>query len=202
MAVIPLLLETIRLQEGRLLHLPGHQYRMDRTLKALSGIKCRIDLAGSLRIPEDKMEGRFKVRVLYRENLEKIEILPYSIRPVKRLQLVDAGQLTYPFKYADRSGLQHLFDQRTYGDDILLVRNGYITDTSYANVALFDGHKWYTPARPLLAGTARARLLKDKVIDLADIKRQDLPDFQQSRLINAMMNWEEGPVIEVANVSS
>jgi len=33
-----------------------------------------------------------------------------------------------------------------------------------ANIALYDGHTWYTPAHPLLQGTKRAELLDNRFI--------------------------------------
>jgi 4-amino-4-deoxychorismate lyase len=136
--------------------------------------------------------------VWYRKQIEAIELVPYSIRPVRALQMVHINDtFLYDHKYADREKLQALFAARTFGDDILLVRNGLLTDTSYANVALFDGSNWYTPLQPLLAGTARARLLHEEYLKEADIHLDDLSAFQQIRLINAMMDWEKAPVISM-----
>ena len=37
-------------------------------------------------------------------------------------------------------------------DEILITRNGLLTDTSIANIALFNGKEWHTPKHPLLKG--------------------------------------------------
>lgn len=194
------MLETIRLQDGALPLLSYHQQRLQAAQRYFFGANTSLELASEIIIPEDKTTGRFKLRVLYREQIERVEIEAYTIRPVQALQLLEINELDYTFKYADRSGLNQLFGGRSYGDDVLLVRHGYLTDTSYANVALFDGTNWYTPARPLLPGTARARLLAEKALIPTDIHYKDLGNFTQLRLINAMMDWHEGPLIPVENI--
>lgn len=197
MPQVPLLLETIRLENGCLPHLAYHQKRLTESRAFHFGELPPLDLDKLLRIPDDAKNGLFKVRVVYGKEVEKIEILPYTIRPVRSLQLMPAGDLFYRFKYADRQALLSLFQQRDFGDDVLLIRDDLLTDTSYANVALFDGTKWWTPARPLLSGTARARYLDAGLLHPADIHYRDLKKFRQLKLINAMMEWEEGPLIDV-----
>ncbi|MGB3588105.1 MAG: aminotransferase class IV, partial [Tunicatimonas sp.] len=90
-------------------------------------------------------------------------------------------------KFADRKLINHLFAQRQGCDDILMVKNGLITDTSYSNVALYDGQQWFTPHQPLLPGTARARLLQDGRLQKAKISPSDLAQFKRCSLINAML---------------
>jgi 4-amino-4-deoxychorismate lyase len=80
-----------------------------------------------------------------------------------------------------------LFTQRQNHDDILIVKNGLITDTSYSNVAFFDGQLWFTPHQPLLPGTARARLLHEGCLQEAKITLTDLHRFEKCSLINAML---------------
>ena len=60
--------------------------------------------------------------------------------------------------------LNSLFQIRQDKDDILIVKNGLLTDTSIANIALYDGNDWYTPLHPLLKGTKRAELLDKGVL--------------------------------------
>lgn len=198
----PLFLETIRLQDGQFLHLDYHQERLDRTLfDHYRTLEHEIDLTSALQAPADNQQGCFKVRVSYHTAIAAVEIVPYAIRPVEALQMVQVEtNFDYAYKYADRNALQDLFSGRTFGDDVLLIRNGLLTDTSYANVALFDGQSWYTPARPLLVGTARNRLIAERQLQIADIYQQDLPTFQTLRLVNAMMDWDEAPNIPIGQI--
>jgi 4-amino-4-deoxychorismate lyase len=58
-------------------------------------------------------------------------------------------------------------------------------------VALFDGKQWLTPARPLLRGTQRERLISEGLVNPADIRVDDLAHFEKVRIINAMIRFED-----------
>lgn len=75
-------------------------------------------------------------------------------REIRSLRLVAADdELDYHLKYADRSALARLLQRRDDCDEILIVRDGAITDTSYSNVAFStDGN---TLRRILSCSTAR-----------------------------------------------
>ncbi|GJM33220.1 MAG: 4-amino-4-deoxychorismate lyase [Saprospiraceae bacterium] len=194
------LLESIRLENGALQNLDQHRARMASSLTFL-GLPHEIAWSNSWTpIPISFQQGLWKFRLLYANDDFEVQIEPYCIRPVKSLQLVLADHIDYPVKYADRQAIQALFQNRTYGDGILLVKNGLLTDTSYANVALFDGKKWVTPTLPLLAGTRRAGLIKAGKIFPKNIPATALSNYQKIQLFNAMMDFGEGPVIDVENI--
>ncbi len=195
----PLLLETIRCENGRLQNLRHHQQRLERSQRQVLGLRKFLTLE-DITVPPEARSGLYKCRVLYREEWEKVEFLPYSIRPVRSLRLMPAEGLSYDFKYAAREAIQQLFEKRAGADDVLFTRKGLITDTSYANVALFDGRRWYTPRQPLLAGTRRAALIAAGKLALADISATGLAAFKELRLINAMMGLEEGPAVPVQQI--
>lgn len=142
-----------------------------------------------LTIPHLKKNQLYKCRILYDTQIHKIEFVPYTFKIINSLQLVHVHHLDYSHKFADRSALQSLLQKKGKADEILIVQNGFITDTSYSNVAFFDGLQWFTPAKPLLRGTKRAALLEQKKIIEADIRVEDLKDFQKMQLINAMIDW-------------
>ena len=97
----------------------------------------------------------------------------------------------YTYKSCDRSALNALFGQRAGADDVLIVRRGLITDTSIANIALWNGSRWETPEAPLLEGTMRAYLLDEGLITPCAIRPQDLPRYTRVRLFNAMISFGE-----------
>jgi 4-amino-4-deoxychorismate lyase len=66
-----------------------------------------------------------------------------------------------------------------------------LTDSTYYNVALYNGKDWLTPKSPLLHGTARARLLKKGILKEADIKLKELQSFQKVCLFNALNDFGE-----------
>ena len=86
-----------------------------------------------------------------------------------------------------------MYNQRGSCDDILILKKGWITDSYYANVVLWDGVQWFTPEEPLLEGTMRASLLEKGIIKTAGIRIEDLSRFRSLRLINALNNWNDAP---------
>ena len=111
----------------------------------------------------------------------------YHVRHITRLRLVVCDDIDYAYKSADRRRLETLFAQRGEADEVVIVKNGLLTDTSYSNIALFDGSQWVTPRQPLLRGTMRQSLLDAGVLTEQDIKAEDWNHFRQVSLINAMM---------------
>ena len=82
------------------------------------------------------------------------------------------------------------------------MKNGYITDTSFSNIIFFDGANWITPSTPLLEGTKIKELLEKKIISEQEIKLKDLIKFSKAKLINAMIDIDDGNEIEMKNILS
>ncbi len=182
-------LETIRIEEGRACHLPYHNQRMNET-RAHLGLSDGLDLEaviGDVSI----YQQRTRCRIVYDTEIRSVEFFPYQIRPVKTLRLVEDNQVDYGCKYADRSALNRCFAQRGACDDVLIVQNGDVTDTTIANVAFWNGETWFTPSTPLLKGTMRASLLDSHQIQEAKIRVEDLSHFSRLRLFNAMISFGE-----------
>lgn len=180
------LLETIYCENGRPSHLPYHQRRVNTSLKQL-GSTTQYDLASLITPPDDTL---YRCRIIYDDKSINIQYLPYQKRVIHTLQLIQADDLDYALKYADREEIDKLFAQKGDTDDILVVQNGLITDTSIANIALFDGTRWLTPREPLLKGTTRARLLEEKKIFESDIYLKDLDLYTGFALMNAMIDFD------------
>jgi 4-amino-4-deoxychorismate lyase len=142
----------------------------------------------------------FKCRVIYSKSIEKIEFLPYSFRQIKTLRLVENNGIDYSNKYADRTELDNLFSQKGECDDIIIVKNGLITDSFAANLVFYDGEKWWTPDSPLLKGTKREKLLEEKTISACKIEVSDLHKYSRVGLINAMIEFDAMPVIRIENI--
>jgi len=144
-----------------------------------------------IKIPDNCSPGIFKCRLLYDTKIRNIEFLPYSIKPIRSIRLVNADNLEYPYKYADRSGFEQLQKENPDVDEIILIKNGNITDTSYSNLAFLSGHKWFTPSEPLLNGTCRRRLIHHGVLTPIRISSNDLTKFSHVSLINAMLDLSD-----------
>lgn len=68
-----------------------------------------------------------------------------------------------------------------------MVRDGLITDSYYANVALSNNGTWYTPEYPLLRGTMRTKLLSKGKLTVKNIATTELHTYDKVRLFNAMI---------------
>jgi len=195
-----LLLESVRILDGQADLLPFHQRRVDRSRRALFAKSPALKLDKVLAGLELPRNGLFKLRIEYAETIHKTELVPYVPKIIKSLRLVDANALSYGQKFTDRTGIRQCLEKKGNCDDILMVQYGYLTDASYANVALFDGSYWYTPSWPLLRGTRRESLLESGVLKPTVIRARDLDSFSKIRLINAMLPWEEAMEVAVDQV--
>lgn len=187
--------ETIKIKNGKALALPYHQARMERTIRRFfpSIASEEINLS-SLISPKEEM-NLYKARVVYgAQGVEAIEYAPYKMKEIHSLKVVEDNNIDYTYKSTDRSALNALAAQKGDCDEIIIVKNGLITDTSFTNLALFDGKKWLTPKHPLLQGTKRAQLLEAGIIEEADLTPEDLKKAEKVSLFNAMIDFGEREV--------
>lgn len=184
-----LFIETIRIEKGRIANAPYHNERMNKTRRDRWGDVPALRVEDYID-PSRYME-RTRCRLTYGREVESVVFFPYSIRPVRSLRLVVCDEAEYRYKRADRSLLDKLYERRGTADDVLIVRKGLLTDTSIANIALWDGERWYTPEHPLLPGTQRRRLIDEGVIHEREIRAADLTLYRKARLFNAMIDFGE-----------
>lgn len=181
-------IETVRLIDGVVQHRSCHETRVART-RWLSGWQEAAvpweELMAQVEIPN----GTAKFHFEYGENgFGRVDCRPYKVRDIRSLRVITDDDITYPLKRADRSQLDRLAAQRGNCDEVLIVRKGCVTDTSYTNVAFFDGSRWITPDTPLLPGTMRGRLLADGSIVEREVRLEDIRSFRSVSLFNAMMD--------------
>ena len=193
-------IETIRVIDGVVMALPYHQSRVDRTLQSEGepgASLCLLDVLSDF----PSLGGEYKARIVY-DTFGRVTdqgCSPYTVRPVASMQLVEDNTVDYRFKREDRSSLLRLSAQKGSADEVIIVRRGLLTDTSYSNIALFDGERWFTPKSPLLNGTMRSRLLDEGKLVEADLAVADLSRFSKVSLINAMMPLGRC-VVDVAHI--
>ena len=96
--------------------------------------------------------------------------------------------------------LNELLSEKEDCDEIIIVKDGLITETSISNLVFFDGNQWYTPDNPLLKGTCRQRLLEEKKIRETEIRVEALYKFKGFELINTMRDPEEEEMIPIENI--
>jgi 4-amino-4-deoxychorismate lyase len=185
-----LLFESIRVEDGKFQNLVYHEQRMKRSLHALYGIDEPFDLEEELSHIPLEPSGLFKCKLIYDDVSRRIELNEYKAREVKRLKIVEHNRINYEFKYTDRKLLDHLFSLRETCDDVLILKRGMVTDTSYANIAFKRENKWYTPWEPLLKGTMRQELLEFEKIQEEEISRNDIKSFEVCKIFNAMLRFD------------
>ena len=183
---ISLAFETILLYDGKAQNLKYHQDRLSRTRCELFGFDNFLSLQ-ALDLKTDYKIARCKVT--YGKTVEKIEIQEYHKKPISKFAII-SSDIDYTYKLTDRGGIDEMFARKGDADDVLIVRDNLLTDTSIANIALFDGTNWLTPKEPLLAGTMRAKLLDDGFLIEADIRSDDLPNYQKIAIMNALRGFE------------
>jgi len=197
-----LLVETIKINDGKIFNIDYHSSRFNRTRKELFNAGPGVDLGNKIIIPSYARKGLYKCRIEYDENIRKIDFLPYEIKKVGSLKLVEAPYLDYRYKYIDRSAINELLKHKNGCDDILMIKDGMVTDTSYANIIVRgDEDIWYTPSGFILRGTKREYLLNHGLIKEADITPAGLKRYLELRLINSMLDIEDTESIPVSEVS-
>ena len=183
--------ESIKLKDGVFYRLQLHQQRVNRAFEAFYPTREPIDVVETLFQTVFPQEGVYKCRLVYDSDLQSLDIAPYVRREIRSLKLVETTQESLPYKQEDRTEFNAAFAQRGGCDDVLLVKDGLLTDTSYCNIALYDGENWYTPRTPLLYGVNRMQLLSDGKLMEKDIKASELMNFQYISLFNAMIEFGE-----------
>lgn len=183
-------IESISCINGELQLLELHQARVNRSFFTNYGLLAR-PLKLSRVIRQIPRQGYFKCRVVYdKENFEAT-FAPYTTPKINSLQIVEGGAIDYRYKYANRSGLEKLFAQRKEADDIIIVKDGMITDSYFANLAFFDGEEWWTSDKPLLEGVRRQSLLDQGMLQKTNITLGDLVKYEKVSLVNAMLDLGE-----------
>jgi len=195
-------IETLRIQDGHPCHLDGHTDRMRRTAKHFGFAPPDLPADLDALVPADLRTGTIRCRVLYDHTLREITFTPYRKRLIERLIAVDAGAMDYAFKYADRSPLARPQIPLAETDELLFVRNGCVTDTSYTNLILRRGDALVTPDTFLLDGTCRRRLLRMGRVRTARVRLSDLPAYDELLLVNAMMPLDEAIRLPISAVHS
>ena len=192
------LFETIRIIGREPQNLALHEERMNRSRRQLFGNNDLLKLSDYITVPDADKDSITRCRVIYDISVSSIEFSPYIPANIKTLKIVNAGTLTYDHKYLDRSRLNALIDKRA-ADDILILKDGCITDVSFANIVFTDGERWITPDTPLLHGTMRELLLRKGVIKMDKITINEISLFTHFKLINAMLGFD-APLLPVSNI--
>ncbi|WP_160140208.1 aminotransferase class IV [Chryseobacterium sp. c4a] len=183
-------IESIKVEDQEIFLLELHQKRVNQTFSHF-GKEGSIDLAKIYKNLEHDEDGLFKLRISY--DLDKrirTQMIPYAIPEIQDFQLVENNSFDYSFKFEDRKELDKM-KMKSKAEEIIIVKNNHITDTSFSNLLFLKGKDWFTPNSYLLNGVQRQHLLKNKKIKEAEITLQNIKQFSHFQLINALNDFDD-----------
>ncbi|MBI2967661.1 MAG: aminotransferase class IV [Bacteroidetes bacterium] len=195
-----LFLETLRISRKIICNLNYHNQRFNETRAKFFGSPDTINLSDIIPLTGVQDDKGYKCHIEYGERVQKVEIFPYKPKKVISLKLVEDNAIEYPYKSIDRKIFYQLLKQKGECDEIIIVKNGRITDTSISNLIFSDGSRWYTPDTPLLNGTQRRRLIDEGLIYPVKITTADLNKYISLKMINAMLPPDLSPELPINNI--
>lgn len=179
-------IESILIEQGEIPLLEHHQNRINTTCQAHninSIVLSEICPEASLQIA-----AKLKWRIVYNSNgVIHQEVLPYFQKTIHRLIAVDIGSFDYRYKYADRTYINTLTQYLKPGEDILMIKEDLILDTSYGNIAYYQDGVWFTPSSYLLNGCRRSFLLESGKIKEAPTTIHSLGASSHISIFNALI---------------
>ena len=174
--------ETIKCEDFEIFNLEYHNKRVANT------IGLNINLQEYIYPISNEL---LRCKVIYNKN-EIIDVLyfPYKKREINSFKIIFDDKIEYSKKYLDREKLDEHFSNKEDCDEVIFVKNGIVTDTSIANIAIYYENSWITSKKCLLKGTTRARLIEEKKLIEKDISLEMLKNVSQIALMNAMIDFD------------
>ncbi|MBV6879328.1 aminotransferase class IV [Epilithonimonas ginsengisoli] len=183
-------IESIKVEDQKIFLTELHQKRMNETFSNFAK-ECKIDIQSLFLNLEHDEDGLYKFRIEYDlENNFKTQIVPYAISEHDDFGLVIDNEIDYTFKSADRTQFQKMKNDSS-ADEIIIVKENQITDTSYSNLLFLKDKTWFTPKTYLLNGVMRQSLLASKKIKETEITVDNIKEYSHFQLINALNDFDE-----------
>lgn len=174
--------ETIKCEDFEVFNLEYHNKRVANT------IGLNINLQEYIYPISHEL---LRCKVIYDKNgIIDVTYFPYKKREITSFKIVNCDEIDYSKKYLDREKLDNLFDKKDDCDEIIIIKEGIVTDTSIANIAIFYQGNWITSKQCLLKGTVRNRLLEEKRLIEKDINLPMLQSASKIALMNAMIDFD------------
>lgn len=183
-------IESIKIEDQEIFLLEYHQKRVNETFRQF-GKETSIDLEKIFKNLQHDEDGLYKLRIVY--DLDRkftTQLIPYAIAEIDDFQLVENNNIDYSFKYENRKEFA-IMKEEARSEEIIIVKNNRVTDTSFSNLLFLKGKEWYTPNTYLLNGVQRQYLLKNKKIKEAEITLQNLKEFSHFQIINALNDFDD-----------
>ncbi len=187
-----LFIEVIKVSNGEFVNPQPHIERIFKTTLHFFSKPLSVELNNNIIPAHLQAVDIVKCRIVYDSKIVSIDFEPYKVRNIKSLSLVEHNTIDYTYKYLNRDLINKLRAAHNKSDDILIVKNSQVTDTSFTNVVFKDhAGNLYTPKSTLLAGTKRRQLLNAGIIHEKEIKVSDIKSYVGVYLINAMIDIED-----------
>ena len=173
--------ETIKCEDNEIFNLDYHNKRVANT------IGLNINLQEYVYPPTNEL---LRCKVIYNKNeITNVLYFPYVKREIKSFKILFDDKVEYSKKYVNREKLDELFLKKENCDEIIIVKNSIVTDTSIANIAIYYENSWVTSKNCLLKGTTRDRLIEEKKLIEKDISLEMLKNTSHIALMNAMIDF-------------
>ncbi|MDN5048851.1 aminotransferase class IV family protein [Aliarcobacter butzleri] len=175
--------ETIKCEDFEVFNLDYHQKRVANT------IGLNINLQEYINPISEEL---LRCKLIYDENgVVDVLYFPYKKREIKSFKIIFDNEIEYSKKYLNRAKLDELYEKRDDCDEVIIIKNEIVTDTTIANIAIFYENSWITSKNCLLGGTTRARLLEEKKLFEKDITLDMLKNASKVALMNTMIGFDE-----------
>lgn len=184
-------IESIKVEDQKAYLLDLHQKRINATFDHFGNGDSSIDLEKMFKDLQHDEDGLYKWKITY--DLDKnvrTQMIPYAIPKTTDFALVVNNDIDYSFKFEDRTSLEKM-KAKSKAQEIMIVQNDHITDTSFSNLLFFKNKEWFTPTTFLLNGVQRQHLLKNKKIKETEITTKNIREFTHFQLINAMNDFDD-----------
>jgi 4-amino-4-deoxychorismate lyase len=174
--------ETIRCDDYEVFNLEYHNKRIAKTIGLNINLQEYIYPASS---------DLLRCKVIYnKDEILDVQYIVYKKREINSFKLLFDDEIDYSRKYLNRDNLDKLYEEKDNCDEVIIIRNNIVTDTSIANIAIFYENSWITSKNCLLKGTTRDRLINEKLLIEKDITVKMLKKATKIALMNAMITFD------------
>ena len=193
-----LFIEVIKVENGVFVNPQPHIERIFSTTQHFFSKPLSVELNNNIIPAHLHAVDIVKCRIVYGSEIVSIDFEPYKVRTINSLSLAEHNTIDYTYKYHNRDDINKLRALHSESDDILIIKNTLVTDTSFTNV-VFKDHtgNLHTPKDTLLAGTKRRQLIEAGIIHEKEILVNDIQLYAGVYLINAMIDIKDNVFVGV-----
>jgi 4-amino-4-deoxychorismate lyase len=174
--------ETIKCENFKIFNLEYHKKRVANTISRNFVLEEYI-------YPPTK--NLLKCKVIYTKD-EIVDVIydDYIAKDIYKFKIIKNNDIVYDKKSINRDMINKLFDKRETANEIIIIKNGIVTDTSIANIAIYQDNQWITTKNPLLYGTTRERYINSGFLKEKDIDIDMLKNSKKIALLNVMIDFQ------------